>query len=98
MFEMSNKHMNGQKATLDIKINADFEPASFTFELLTEQTLVSHVLDMFRSSDIQDAEALVKILFGGSGVGGGAVGVFKLFKWLHGRKDVRREKKADSVT
>ena len=97
MFEAANKHINGDKAALDIKINAGFEPASFMFELVTEQSLINHVIDMLRSSDIQDAETIVKLLFGGSGVGGGAVSVFKLFKWLHGRKEVRREEKPGVV-
>ena len=98
MFETANTHVNGDKAKLEIKINAGFEPASFTFELVTEQNLVSHVIDMFRSSDIQDTETICKILFGGSGLGGAAVGVFNLFKWLHGRKDVRREEKPGGTT
>lgn len=83
----ANKALNGEKADLNLKVNASFRAGSFGMELHTVVHFLSQIRDMFASdnaSAISNAWAILEIV----GFVGGA-GLIGLIRFLKGKKPTK---------
>lgn len=83
----ANKALNGDKADLNLKVNASFRAGSFGMELHTVVHFLSQIRDMFagdNASAISNAWTILEIV----GFVGGA-GLIGLIKFLKGKKPTK---------
>ncbi len=83
----ANKALNGDKADLNLKVNASFRAGSFGMELHTVVHFLSQIRDMFagdNASAISNAQTILEIV----GFVGGA-GLIGLIKFLKGKKPTK---------
>ena len=89
LFDAANKRLNGDKATIQIRVQA-MEPSSFdiTFDVAQQLTGASAVLGSDFQEFFTNAVTIKALIFGGSGAGAAGVitSLVKLVKAIHGRK------------
>ena len=82
--EESNRVINGDRATVGVRVKSNFRTGSFEIDFQLIQGISDKVASLFKSENIKNANELLKLLgIGGArGVGGG---LLKLLKLLKGR-------------
>lgn len=91
VFDRANELLNGDRARLDVKVNASFRSGSFGIELALDQTLVQKLFDALNGEKTTALINLVTLLgFAGAAVSGG-VSLLGLLKKLGGRKVTKSE-------
>ena len=82
LFEEANHVLNRDRTTISVRVQSGFEKGSFDILLILEQALAQHAGDLLTPENLTIAEHLIEVVFGT----GGLVGLFKLMKWLRGKK------------
>jgi hypothetical protein len=82
--------LNGDRASVAVKVESDFRHGSFEVGLLVDQTLIEHAKAFLIGQRVADAKSLVESVLGGTTVAAGAfLGIIKIFKALKGEKPTR---------
>ena len=89
LLQSANRLLNGNRASLEVKVQADFKTGSFDVGIALFQNLSSHVMTLLGSDGVKTAKEIadfVGLITGTPLSVFGPVGVFGLIKWLRGRK------------
>ena len=91
--EKSNLVLNGNRAQITVRVQADFKTGSFDVVLLLHQTCIEVAKEIFTHSEqISTVADLVEIIgFVGGTAAGTGISLFKLIKWLKGKKPNKTE-------
>ena len=90
LFHEANVKLNGDRASVAVKVESDFNRGSFEVGLLVDQVLIEHAKSLLVGQSITDAKSLVEAVLGGTTVTTGAIlGIIKIFKALKGEKPAR---------
>ncbi len=81
--EESNRVINGDKATVGVRVKSNFQTGSFEVDLQLIQGISDQIAALFSSENIAAANQLLKLL--GIGGGAGAFGLWQLLKRLKGK-------------
>lgn len=85
--KIANRKFNGDRAAIKVLIGTDIEHQCFQFSLDIVQTIWQQAAVLVGHEDIKSAKEILSWLGMGVGVVGSTVfGLFKLLKWLNGRK------------
>jgi hypothetical protein len=88
--KIANRTFNGERAAVQVLIGADIEQQCFQIDLQVVQSLWDHAKNVLNNDDVGSAKNLLEwiglIGGGGAAASGTVLGVFKLLKWLGGRK------------
>jgi len=83
----SNRVLNGEDASVNVKVKASFQASSFDIDLTIVQSLLDRAKDLFLNQGIADAKEILERLFFFVGLpAGGVAGLVKLIKWMKGRE------------
>src|SRR5436305_2626485 len=88
----ANRFLNRDQATVDLKVESDFEPGSFHVHLLLNQTLPEAVRDSFAFAAVIDSGGIIHALFGvvkehaDKVITGTMLGLFGIWKLLKGER------------
>lgn len=83
LFEETNDLLNGEKATVNVNVKAEFKAGSFEIVLELIQKISEQLKNIFELSEGVSAKALVEAI---GLTAGTAVSILQLIKWLRGRK------------
>jgi len=87
LIEQSNRILNEERASVEVKVKADFDRASFHIDLSVVQTLLDQAKVLFLNQNVKDAKEILTIIGFYCGIPiGAAVTLFKLIRWLNKRK------------
>ena len=81
--EESNRVINGDRATVGVRVKSNFRTGSFEIDLQLIQGISDQIAALFSNENVGDANQLLKLL--GIGGGGGALGLWQLLKRLKGK-------------
>lgn len=81
---LANKQFNGDKAAVKVMVRANMEARCFEFDIELVQTIFEQVKSIINTDNVKSAKDILSWLGIIAGVPG-AVGLFKLLKWLKGR-------------
>ena len=89
----ANQKINGDRATVSVRVRADFKKSSFDVALLLDQTLIEHAKAWLLpgiATAVVTAPSLIRILFGSEaekkGITGAIESVLDIWKKLKGEK------------
>lgn len=92
LLQGANRVLNGNRATLAVKVQADFKTGSFDVGLALAQDLTSTVMSLIGSDGIKSAKEIAEFVGLVTGVN---LSVFGVLKWLKGRKVESASKRKD---
>ncbi len=84
--ERANEVLNGDRATVSVRVKADFKSGSVAVDLILVQDLIGAVKDMLSGDAVATANEIAQLI--GYAVAGGsaaAATALKVIKWLKGR-------------
>lgn len=84
--EEANRVLNGERIQATVRVRADFRKGSFEVNLDLVQSLISQMRSLLAGEDATAAANLLALLGGG---GAALAGLFKVIKWLRGRRPRR---------
>lgn len=86
--ERANTVLNGDRAEVAVKVRSDFKTGSFELHIDVSQKIIEAAKFLFSHKDeVTTARDLLTILgLSASGLSATGIGLFKLIKWLKGRK------------
>ena len=89
--ERANAVLNEDRAEVSVKVRSDFKTGSFELHIDVSQSLIETAKLIFTHKDqITTAKELLEIIgLVAGGVSVSSVGLFKLIKWLKGRKAIK---------
>lgn len=79
----ANRILNGEKARISVQVRADIKKGSFEVNLDLVVSFYEMARALILEGEIQDGAQILKTLGIYAGTG---IGLFRLYKWLHGRK------------
>ncbi len=88
----ANRYLNGDQASVNLKVDADFRKGSFEIHLLLQQCLLETANQTLAFASVIDASGLIRTLFGAAKehsdkiAEGVIVGLFAIYKLLRGEK------------
>ena len=82
--EESNRVINGDRATVGVRVKSNFRTGSFEIDFQLIQSISDQVASLFNSESIKGANQLLEFL-GIGGISGGVYGLWQLLKRLKGR-------------
>jgi hypothetical protein len=86
LIQESNRVLNGERASVEVKVRADFKTASFHIDFNLTQGLLEHARDLLLNQDITDAkEILTRIGFFVGIPSTAVITLLKLVRWLKKR-------------
>ncbi len=87
LFQQANTIINENKAEVSVRVRAEFKPGSFQIDLALVHSLFESAKHLILSKEAADAQEMLKRVFFFVGIpGSGAAGLFKLIRFLKGRK------------
>jgi hypothetical protein len=86
LVQNANRILNEDRASVSVRVESDFKRSSFDISLIIDQGLIDHARAFLTGYGITDAEALVKVLFGGTSAVAVIGGLVKLYRLLKGEK------------
>ena len=93
LFEEANRVVNGDGATVNIQVHADFRHGSFGIDVTVAQDFVTQVSNLFVDGPAT-ASTLIDYLFSMAAEGAGYIGAWEILKLLKGKKvDFRKSGK-----
>lgn len=96
LLEEANKAAYPDSNEVRVQVKGNFKGGSFGVDFIALQTITQQIVSMLSGPEATAAANLSGILGGLGLVGGGAVGLIGLIKWLHGRKPTAIIKSGDS--
>jgi len=96
LLEEANKAAYPDSNEVRVQVKGNFKGGSFGVDFIALQTITQQIVSMLAGPEATAAANLSGILSGLGLVGGGAVGLIGLIKWLHGRKPTAIIKSGDS--
>src|SRR5271167_3956850 len=88
----ANDLLNGEQATVDVKVDSDFKKGSFEIHLILDQHLLETALQPLSFAAVVDINGILQAIFGlakeheEGAIGAVIIGLFKLYKLLRGEK------------
>jgi hypothetical protein len=88
----TNRLFNGDRATIELRVDSDFKKSSFEIHLLLDQRMLESANETLEFLSTIDARGLIDLLFGAAGehtdkiVEGVVLGLIALYKLLKGKK------------
>lgn len=92
-FDAANLALNGDATRVSVNVRAH-EVGCFTINLEVMQSIIQHGIALLKGDEITAALNLKELLFGGTALGMGLVG---LIKWLRGRRPDKIERLAGGM-
>lgn len=83
LLQGANRVLNGDKATLAVKVQADFKTGSFDVGLALFQGVAAQLMSLIHSDTVKNASDIAKFV---GLITGTNLSLFGLLKWLKGRK------------
>lgn len=96
LLEESNKAAYPDSNEVRVQVKGNFKGGSFGVDFIAVQSITQQIVSMLSGPEATAAANLSGILTGLGLVGGGAVGLIGLIKWLHGRKPTAIIKSGDA--
>ena len=88
LLENANRVINGDRATVSVKVQSEFEKGSFGIVFDLSQTMAAQAHMLITGDQIKTAKEIAEFVGILIGSGGGAIGLLKLLKMLKGEKPV----------
>ena len=95
LFQLSQGILHGNSTDLKVNVQADFKKGSFTIDLQLALHPLAHLKSLLLGDGAKALEELAKLL---GFAGGGTVTLFKLFRWLNGKKADELQTNTTNVT
>jgi len=86
LVRLVDTELNGDRTKVSTSLVAPPRGGSFEVLMSVDQTLLDHLKSVVGGSGVVDADAILRLIFGGTGAGAGTVSLLGLFKWLRGRR------------
>ena len=83
--KLANEKFNGERASVKVLVSVDAEHSCFELSFELVQTIYDMALSLIKNDDVKNAKQILEWL-GIITMGATPVGLFKLLKWLRGRK------------
>jgi hypothetical protein len=83
LLQGANRVLNGDKATLAVKVQADFKTGSFDIGVALFQSVAAQLMGLIHSDGVKSAKEIAEFV---GLVTGAPLSVFGLLKWLRGAK------------
>ena len=91
--EESNRTINGDAATVGVRVKSNFQTGSFDIDLTLIQSIQEKIYSLLHHEDVQNASQLLKLI--GIGGGGGTIGLWQLLKRLKGKQPQKSTELSD---